>query len=133
MSVQQLEAAFVPDFLDLLVAFEKLNLTVLKEIRVTDHVPERSCVMMVDGPSVGAHPAAGLAERFVELANNEVVGGGSRGFITTNVPDIRGTEGLGALGECRSKTHPPALSTPRNGMTRGENQIAANKNAGAGP
>ena len=121
MGVQQLEAAFVLDFLDLLVAFEELNFSVLEELRVTDHVPERPGVMMVDGPSIGTHPATGLTERFVELANDEIVGGGGSGFITTNVLHIGGTEGLGALREGRSETHPPPLSTPRDGMTRSEN------------
>jgi hypothetical protein len=133
MSIQQLEATLAFDLLDFLITFEELNFSVLEELGITNHVPERPSVVMINGPAIDTHPATCLTERFVELANNEIIGRSGRSFVTTNVHDIRGTKGLRAFREAWSETHPPSLSTPRDSVARSEEQIAANEDTGAGP
>ena len=133
MSFQQLERVIVFDFLDLLIGFEELDFSMFEKIRVPNHVPKGASIFVVHRPPLSTHPPTVFTERFVELANGEIIGIGAMLSVAANVLDVGGTEGFGAVMVSGNEAHPPSMLMPRDDMTRSEYQIATDEDTGASP
>ena len=132
VDIQYFELTFILDVPDFLIAIEDLKFSMIDDRRIADEIPDLPCIFVVGAPTLSPHPAAFITERFVKLANDEVVGS-ARVVISANVDNERGTKRIGTLRVTRSETHPPTRKTPRSDVTGSENQVTANKNPGPGP
>jgi hypothetical protein len=131
--LQQFERPVIPEFLNLFVLLEELDLPILEERRIPDPVPESRSVIPVISPSLGTHPATCIAERSEKLADDKVIGFGPSGMVSTNIGNVGGSKRFRALGVTGNEAHPPAVSTPRSSVACGEEQICSDENTGASP
>ena len=91
MDIQYFELTFILDVPDFLIAIEDLKFSMIDDRRITDQIPDLPGVFVVGPPALSPHPAAFITERFVKLANDEVVGS-ARVVISANVDNERGTK-----------------------------------------